>query len=406
MKAENPPIDGSSPITELPVELRSQFLSFLPLKQHLELRRLNKSWQSVWNHEMRRQMNPLGSEKGVEKPITTEKGFDALWESQNEEIESLLENEVEILEKTKNAQTVINEFAKLKGEITQKPKDVISLHAKDKILNNINEAIISVRLEQCNSKDSKELDCTNCCLTRFPASVIEKDVAVWQNLIWLSFAENALSALPENIGQCVALTTLELDDNALISLPESISLCVALSELNVNFNYLSTLPEGLSKCVALEELSISTNQLVSIPESIGQCKNLSKLFMDDNPLSRLPESLSECVALTEFHIDNNKLISLPNNIGACIALKVLAVANNNLVELPESLAQCVALEKLSVNNNYLTTISDALSEIIFCNSDFKETTKSFVLSAQRKTAPSEEDTQQDESHQTRKLKLG
>jgi Leucine-rich repeat (LRR) protein len=402
MKAENPPIDGSSPISELPLELHSQFLSFLPLKKHLELRRLNKSWQAVWDHEMKMQMKPHGLESIV-APITNEEGFNALWERQSKEIKFLLKKESAILEKTENAQTVITEFAKLKEAMARQPNDVVLLHARDKILNNINEAIICARLER--RQKTKELNCANCCLTRFPASVIEKNVGVWQNLTWLSLAENTLTALPENIGLCVALTTLELDDNALTSLPESIGLCVALNELNASFNYLTTLPEGLSKCVALEELSLSSNELVSIPESIGQCKNLTKIFMDDNPLTHLPEGFSGCIALKEVHVDNNKLISLPNNIGSWEALEILAVAGNCLSELPESLTQCKTLDRLSVNNNCLKAISDNLSETIFCNSSLTRSTRSLALSTQKEIPVSKEE-KQDKSHHMKRPKLG
>jgi hypothetical protein len=46
-KSEKPP-NGSSPISHIPIELHHYTFSYLPLRKHIELRRVNKNWQQVW----------------------------------------------------------------------------------------------------------------------------------------------------------------------------------------------------------------------------------------------------------------------------------------------------------------------------------------------------------------------
>lgn len=358
LRAAQPPTDGSSPISELPAEVFAHILSFLPLQKHLQIRKVNQDWQNAWNAELTNQMNPIGLSRGIQQAISSKEGFDLLWESQNKEIELFLKNKNIVLEKTNNDKTVIALYKEL-NIVFQNQMSPFALHAREEILNKINEAIITARIEQSKLLNDKRLYCVNCCLTRFPACVFEKDSEFWQELQWLFVDNNYLKSLPENIG-----------------------LCVELQGFHVNNNQLSSLPESINQCTALQIFSAYHNQLSKIPEGLGQCVALQGLDVSNNLLSTVPESISGCVVLQRLDIEDNQLITLPENIG-----------------------ECAALQMLLINKNYLSSLPESLSEAIYYNSELEHISKSQALDSQKTKATSTDEFLQEMTQSIKRLQL-
>lgn len=304
--------EGTSSISDLPIELFGHVLTYVPLKEHLSIREVSKKWHSIFNCVMALQMNSIGLQDGIHDATKTEE-FNTLWQNQNKEIKILLNNKVTIPSKINDAPIVITQLEQLEAA-KNLSKSTFALHAREKILNIINETIILLRLEQTRGKFTKKLDCANCSLTRFPASVIQKAQTCWQELQWLSFANNHLTSLPEELSKCVALQWLCLDNNRLYRLPESIGECVALLELSVANNYLSMLPTSITRCKALKMLDADNNHIRILPENMNECPALEYLFIDDNHLSVLPENLGNTALLQKLFVNRNYLTSLPDSV--------------------------------------------------------------------------------------------
>jgi hypothetical protein len=399
-QAEQPPLDGTSPMSTLPLEILSSLLSFVPLNENLALRQINKEWQAVWNFEMTRQMNPIGLTLGIQPAISHQKGFDALWESQGKEMDYLLSNEGLVLEKTNSAQCVTLAYEQLKMAIEQRISP-FALHAREKILNRINEAIIHQRIMKSKLKGNKKLDCDDCSLTRFPATIIDKEKDFWQELLWCSIENNHLTTLPENIGLGTSLLWLSVSHNHLIKIPESIGQCLLLQGLRVSSNHLTTLPESIGLCVALQGLFANNNQLNVLPQNIGMCTALQVLSVYDNQLIALPETLAQCASLQWVCADNNQLTLLPESIGQCIALRSISALNNCISRLPESLAECSALEWLHVGKNFLASIPENISK----SKKLKQFSESIVLASQKTLPDSNNENLHEVTRSIRKLKL-
>ena len=107
--------------------------------------------------------------------------------------------------------------------------------------------------------------------------------------------------ISEEIGQCVALRTLELHNNRLCgSIPNSLGRCVKLVKLSLYGNQLTgPIPASLGDCSDLRLVYLSDNKLSGpIPESLGRCHRVEKLGLYDNKLSgHIPSSLGNCTAL-------------------------------------------------------------------------------------------------------------
>jgi Leucine-rich repeat (LRR) protein len=337
--------EGTSSISDLPIELFGHTLTYVPLKEHLSIRNVNKKWHGIFNCVMAHQMSSLGLQDGIHDATKTEE-FNTLWQNQNKEINILLKSKETILNKINNAPIVIKQLEQLK--LAQNlSESTFALHAREKILNKINETIILLRLEQTRAKFTKKLDCANCSLTRFPASVLQNARTCWQELLLLSFANNHLTSLPEELGKCVALQWLCLDNNKICILPESIGECASLLELSAAHNDLTTLPASITRCPTLKMLDVDNNHISVLPENMNQCPALEYLFVDDNHLVALPENIGSTALLQKLFVNRNYLTSLPDSVSERILYdigyepisksKVLASQNEVLKELSPSM---------------------------------------------------------------------
>jgi len=97
-----------------------------------------------------------------------------------------------------------------------------------------------------------------------------------------------------------------------------------LVQVTINGNRkLTSLPESVGECTALQTLDLQhCSGLVSLPERLGECPGLQELYLGGcRGLVSLPERLGECTALQALNLHScSGLVSLPDLSG--LALKV------------------------------------------------------------------------------------
>jgi len=117
------------------------------------------------------------------------------------------------------------------------------------------------------------------------------------------------------------------------------------------------IPDAIGECVALEELILSGNKMAGpLPRTVGGCVSLRMLHAQNNEFNgELPAELSGCVKLSSLRLNGNQLAGpIPPELGRCAALTSLRLTNNQLVgPLPEELADCVTLAELNVDDTLL-----------------------------------------------------
>lgn len=176
--------------------------------------------------------------------------------------------------------------------------------------------------------------------------------------------------VPAAVGRLVALEVLALDDNAVTALPPELGRLARLAELDVSGTHLETLPREMGSLVSLEELHACDAKLTSVPPELGRLAALRKLDLSVNALTTLPPDLHlaslvnlewlnlRCNSLAtvavvdvpnlrEIHLDHNKLVECDVR-GASV--RVLDLAHNALVRFP-TLEALPALETLSLDGN-------------------------------------------------------
>jgi len=131
------------------------------------------------------------------------------------------------------------------------------------------------------------------------------------------------------------LETLYLSNNALKAIPDELGNLVSLKSLWLDANAITEIPLAVSKLEKLEMLSLSYNQVKTVSPTIGCLSSLLQLLLNSN-----------CLGAAEG------VQVLPPQVGLLTALQVLDLADNRLGNLPIELGRLHStLKRLNLHNN-------------------------------------------------------
>ncbi|KAG9396602.1 Leucine rich repeat [Carpediemonas membranifera] len=185
------------------------------------------------------------------------------------------------------------------------------------------------------------LDVSNNRLARVPPGT----GALWTNLIHLDLSHNMLDDLSE-MKPIPSLETINLSFNRLMALPDFLGQCTKLHTVEAEHNsirFVPAMPE------ALTELRMGNNQLSGLPESLLECRKLSVLVVSDNSIESLPDDIDRLSSLTTLDVHNNSLRSLPPRLGLLQGTLVrLSAEGNQLKDLKHAVLQKGAVAVLDL----------------------------------------------------------
>lgn len=184
---------------------------------------------------------------------------------------------MQTLEQLTSGQFIGAKELKLSEGLTTFPKAVYILADTLERLDMTGNALDSLPEDFHQLKHLKILFLSNNNFTELP-SVLAK----CPNLSMIGFRNNQITSVGENT---LPLTTrwLILTDNALTSLPESMGDLSLLQKCMLSGNKLTSLPESMSRCHNLELLRIAVNELSELPSFLLTLPKLSWLAYSGNP---------------------------------------------------------------------------------------------------------------------------
>nr|XP_023907789.1 receptor-like protein EIX1 [Quercus suber] len=175
-------------------------------------------------------------------------------------------------------------------------------------------------------------------------------------------SSNLQGTISSAIGNLTSAISIDLSGNELGGkLPRSLGNLCNLREIRLSYNKwsqeISEILESLSGCLSdrLEILDLSDSQLHGhLTDELGVFKNLVKLFFDDNSISGpIPVSLGNLSSLTYLHFSNNQFNgTLPQNFGHLKNLARLDLWKNSISgPLPVSFGNLQSLTYLDLSYN-------------------------------------------------------
>lgn len=176
------------------------------------------------------------------------------------------------------------------------------------------------------------------------------------DLTKLYLSSNSLSRLSPDIEKFHALLILELNDNALTSLPDTIGNLHHLTKLNISRNKLQRLPDSFYQLKELRQLLAHHNEIAELGDDVGNLSFLELVDLSHNKLSSLPAMIGFLSRAANVNLSHNSLTELPPEIGSMNALQILDVSSNRLRSLPESIGSLCHLEQLFAQQNELTAL--------------------------------------------------
>jgi Leucine-rich repeat (LRR) protein len=128
----------------------------------------------------------------------------------------------------------------------------------------------------------------------------------WTNWMYLDISDNAITSLPENIGN-IRIQSIELHTNKLSTLPDSFSK-IPLYWLKLDNNdVLTHLPESFSGMTTLTKLEMNNTAIVHLPRDFDKLRNLVELNIQDGELEDLPDSFGKLPKLERLDLGGNKI---------------------------------------------------------------------------------------------------
>ncbi|KAI6191426.1 hypothetical protein M3Y97_00226900 [Aphelenchoides bicaudatus] len=192
---------------------------------------------------------------------------------------------------------------------------------------------------------------------------LPKSIVNLTQLTSLVISNNPLTQLPNEIDQLANLQHLDAGQCELRFLPNSIVHLRRLRILDLCENYLAELPDGMNGLISLETLDIRKNMLCSIPHGLLGCTALKNLDLADNSISQLPPNIGDLTRLNELSLCDNKINAIPSSIGQMKYLESLKMARNCLDNLTPAICSCYELRDLSLSDNKLTELPSSLGNL-------------------------------------------
>ena len=186
-----------------------------------------------------------------------------------------------------------------------------------------------------------------------------------------------ITELPEWLGKCKNLQSLDLRGTKITELPERLGECKNLQSLDLSSMQITELPEWLGECKNLQILDLSSTQITKLPERLGECKNLQRLYLSGTKITELPEWLGACKKLQSLDLSFTQITELPEWLGKCKNLQELYLNGTKITELPESLGECKNLQNLNLSSTEIRELPEWLGicenlenlDLAYCNLD-------------------------------------
>lgn len=112
------------------------------------------------------------------------------------------------------------------------------------------------------------------------------------------------------------------------------------------------MPEALGKCLKLETLNAMNNVISFVPLCYGNLKSLKQIQLSNNQITEFPAQFAGLTKLDMLDLSRNKIITVPAAAKDLYCTE-LNLNQNQISSLAEDLAECPKLKTLRLEENCL-----------------------------------------------------
>lgn len=150
--------------------------------------------------------------------------------------------------------------------------------------------------------------------------------------------------------------------NKLTSLPDALGVCVKLETLNAMNNVISAVPRCYDSLKNLKTIQLSNNQIAEFPVMFAGLKHLDMLDLSRNKITSVPAAAKDLYCI-ELNLNQNQISSLAEELADCPKLKTLRLEENclQITAIPvrimkESVISTILVDGNCFNNKQFTEL--------------------------------------------------
>lgn len=140
--------------------------------------------------------------------------------------------------------------------------------------------------------------------------------------------------------------------NKLVALPEAIGGCVKLETLNAMNNVITAVPMCYANLKNLKTINLSNNQIVEFPAMFAGLTHLDMLDLSRNKITSIPAAAKDLYC-TELNLNQNQISSIAEELAECQKLKTLRLEENclQITSIPTKLLSNSVISNITIDGN-------------------------------------------------------
>ncbi len=135
-------------------------------------------------------------------------------------------------------------------------------------------------------------------------SALPDDLPRLHRLRVIFCSDNQFTTLPSVLGRCERLTMIGFKANRIAHVPAE-ALPPGLRWLILTDNAVTALPPEIGRCAGMQKLMLAGNRLAALPDALAHCRRLELLRIAANELTALPDWLTDMPRLSWLAFGGN-----------------------------------------------------------------------------------------------------
>ncbi len=206
-------------------------------------------------------------------------------------------------------------------------------------------------------------------VTESNADTFNLNINKLRNLKYLALGVCSIRRLPDGISELAYLEQVKLEASFKLDIEDCINVlskCSNLKEISFANDSLKYLSNNINLLKNVTKLNISGNQIQYLPAEFFELNKLTTLLWNNNDINTISKEFRNLEQLEELSLNYNSnmnLVEVLSVLGTLPKLKYLGLIDNNLQKIPSQIRLCHSLETLNLSMNQLQHLPDEITEL-------------------------------------------